>query len=258
MNPTVARYAIISPRSSQLTSAIVLAECVHAALVSLSDGSSVFTGCDEQGRPLRGNGHAHVFCECNEELGLGIGGEITHVTVYAPSGFGRDDLQALQDLKEIWGGDDPAIQMRLQGFGQPEDYGGINHNYEKSSLLALSRRWISRTPFIPTRHPKITRAGVPKRDANGLQIGSPEHELRRLLGLAGFPAPVAVERVAGTVLGGREVAWQEFQCRRSGGEGRRAAYDRGYGFRIEFAEEVRGPVAVGYGAHFGMGGFLTI
>ena len=100
-----------------------------------------------------------------------------------------------------------------------------------------------------------TRAGVPKVDASGRQIGSPEHELVRLLGLAGFPEPVAVERVAGTVLGEREVAWREFVCRRNEGKGRRAAYDRGYGFRIEFAEDVRRPVAVGYGEHFGMGGF---
>ena len=38
------------------------------------------------------------------------------------------------------------------------------------------------------------------------------------------------------------------------GEGRRAG-SVGYGFRIEFPESVQGPVALGYGAHFGMGGF---
>lgn len=117
-------------------------------------------------------------------------------------------------------------------------------------------RWVSRTPFVPTRHAKRTRAGVPKRDASGLQIGSPEHELRRLLGLAGFPEPVAVEPAGFTRLSRREVPWQEFQCRRIGGKGRRVAYDRGgYGFRIEFAEAVRGPVAVGYASHFGIGMF---
>lgn len=108
---------------------------------------------------------------------------------------------------------------------------------------------------MPTRHPKVTRAGVPKRDEKGLQIGSPEHELRRLLRLAGFPEPVAVEPVAGTRLGEREVPWREFLRLRENGEGRRAADGRGYGFRVEFPVEVKGPVAVGYGAHFGMGGF---
>lgn len=103
-----------------------------------------------------------------------------------------------------------------------------------------------------------TRAGVPKVDESGLQIERTEHELVRLLGLAGFPAPVAVERVAGTFLGGREVAWREFVCRRNEGKGRRTAYDRCYGFRIEFAEDVRGPVAAGYGEHFSLGIFEPV
>jgi len=248
--PTVARFIVASPSSPKLTYALVLAERIHLALVQLSNGSSVFTGCDSSHKPLHGHRHAHIFCECNEEPGSSSCGEITHVTVYASSGFGRDDLQALQCLKEVWGSDDPAIRLQLLDLGQPEDF------ESSSPLLAESRVWVSRTPFVPVRHPKVTRAGVPKVDASGLQIGSPEHELVRLLGLAGFPEPVAVERVAGTILGGREVAWREFVCRRNEGKGRRAAYDRGYGFRIEFAEDVRGPVAAGYGEHFGMGGFV--
>jgi len=37
--------------------------------------------------------------------------------------------------------------------------------------------------------------------------------------------------------------------------GRPEANGTRYGFRIEFPEAVQGPVAVGYAAHFGMGGF---
>jgi hypothetical protein len=66
-----------------------------------------------------------------------------------------------------------------------------------------------------------------------------------------------VEPVAGTCLPGREVAWREFLCRREKGEGRRAADGRGYGFRVVFSAAVRRPVAMGYGAHFGMGGFVN-
>jgi len=92
---------------------------------------------------------------------------------------------------------------------------------------------------------------VPKCDERGLQIGGPEHELRRLLALAGLPEPVAVGPVAGTMLGGREVAWREFLRQRSGGGPAKA----GYGFRIEFPEAVAGPVVLGRESHFGMGGF---
>jgi CRISPR-associated protein Csb2 len=256
--PTVARFAVVSQSPPQLTETIILADRVHAALVSLSNGLSIFSGCDDQGRPLQGNRHAHVFCESNKGLGKGTCGEITHITIYAPMGFESEDQRALQNLNEVWSGDEIRVKLLLLGLGLQQDFGGLDLGRGQCPLLVSSRSWVSRTPFVPTRHPKISRAGAIKRDSTGLQIGSPEHELVRLLGLAGFPVPVAVERVAGTVLCGREVAWQEFQCRRSGGEGRRAAYDRGYGFRIEFAEEVRGPVAVGYASHFGMGVFMPI
>jgi CRISPR-associated protein Csb2 len=255
MKPTVAHYAVASDRPPHLTETIVLAETVHAALVSLSNASSVFTGCDEQGMPLKGNRHAHVFCESNNAPGKGSGGEITNVTIYAPMGFESEDQRALLDLNRVWGADDIEVHVTLLRLGQPQDYGGQDLERGESPLLAKSKYWISRTPFMPTRHPKVTRAGALKRDASGLQIGCPEHDLLRLLEQAGFPRPLKVETVAGTSLGGRNIPWHAFLRRRETGKGRPAANGAGYGFRIEFPEAVQGPVAVGYGAHFGMGGF---
>ncbi len=163
IRPTVARFAVASKNSPQLTDTIILADRVHAALVSLSNGSSIFTGCDEQGRPLQGNRHAHVFCESNNALAKGIDGEITHITIYAPAGFESEDQRAVQDLNRVWGGDDLEIQVILLGFGQPQDFGGTDLERGQCPLLARSRAWVSRTPFIPTRHPKVTRAGALKR-----------------------------------------------------------------------------------------------
>ncbi|NPV63075.1 MAG: type I-U CRISPR-associated protein Cas5/Cas6 [Methanotrichaceae archaeon] len=255
-HPTVARF-ILSGRPPRLTEALSLAERAHAALVELSDGSSVFTGCDDSKMPLKGHTHAFIFSESNQASGRGQNGEITHLTIYAPAGFDQRDRSALEGLWEIRGSG-IQVALVLQGVGRPEDFGGANVVRGQSPLLAESRTWVSRTPFVSTRHPKVTRAGVPKRDESGLQIGSPEHELRRLLRLSGYPEPVAAKPVSVTALGGREVPWQEFCCRRTSGQGRRSAYDRGYGFRIEFPEAVRGPVAVGYGVHFGMGGFEAL
>jgi CRISPR-associated protein Csb2 len=251
---TVARFALVSRDPPRLTEALFLAEQVHAALVNLSDGSSTFTGCDENGQPLQGNLHAYILCESNQCLGGGHGGEVTHVTVHAPSGFSPEDKKALECFKEVWGAG-LAAQVVLLGMGQPEEFGGFDLHKGESPLLALSRSWVSLTPFIPTRHPKATRAGVPKVDSNGLQIGCPEHDLRRLLRLDGLPGPVAVEPVSWTELGGKKVSWQRFRKERCSGDGRRAG-GLGYGFRVEFPEPVRGPVAVGYGAHFGLGMFV--
>jgi len=252
--PTVGRYAV-GGRPPRLTDGIILAERVHAALVELSDGSSTFTGCDEAGKPLAGHGHAYVLPESVEALGRGRGGEVTHLTVYAPAGFGSREIGALEALREV-GGSGLDLQLTLLGLGQPESFGGSEAAGGASPLLAESRTWVSRTPFIPTRYPKATRAGAPKLDPAGRQIGSPEHELRRLLGLAGFPEPAAVEPVSSTEIAGERVEWASFRRARNSGAGRRAG-SAGYGFRIEFAEAVRGPVVVGYGAHFGMGGFVA-
>ncbi|MBP7069573.1 MAG: hypothetical protein KBA97_00705 [Methanothrix sp.] len=60
-----------------------------------------------------------------------------------------------------------------------------------------------------------------------------------------------VEPVAGTMLGGQQVAWREFLHQRSGG----GSAKTGYGFRIEFPEAVAGPVVLGEASHFGMVGF---
>lgn len=226
----------------RLTSALLLAERIHLALVDLSNGSPIFTGCDSLRRPLQGHQHAYIFCDSDPDS---IRGEITGAIVYARMGFGQKDQEALQSLGRVWGPVDLEVNLALQGMGSREDFA------EESPLLAWSRCWVSRTPFLPGRHAKRTRAGVPKVDARGLQIGGPEHELRRLLELAGLPEPLAIEPVAGTRLGGREVAWREFLRQRSGG----GPAKTGYGFRIEFPEAVAGPVALGYAGHFGMGGF---
>jgi len=133
---------------------------------------------------------------------------------------------------------------------------GLDESKGESPLLAKSVSWISRTPFVSTRHPKATKTGVQKLDENGLQIGSAEHELRRLLEIIGFPAPTSVEPVSSTDLAGHETRWLKFRRDRNHGDGRRAAGGYGYGFRIRFPEPVPGPIALGYGAHFGLGLFV--
>lgn len=257
--PSIARFLVSGDQPLKLTMALPLAEIIHLALVELSNGSRLFTGCDSSHSPLKGHEHAYIFCESNLSQGKGSQGDITHVTVFSLSGFSSHDENVLQNLKHIYGALVPDVHLSLMRMGRPRDFGGTDPDLGPCPLLAKSSTWVSRMPFVPARHPKVTRAGVPKRDATGLQIDSPEHELRRLLGLAGFPVPSVVESVSCTSLGGRNVCWSSFHTQRENNyEAKRAVGRVGYGFRIQFPEPVQGPVAVGYAAHLGLGSFVAV
>lgn len=99
--------------------------------------------------------------------------------------------------------------------------------YEDASLLGRGRVWRSWSPFCGSRH--------------GEEL---EAQLRRECGLRGLPE-VRVEAVVGD--GG------EMGLARPGRKG--PAGGAGF-FRLEFAEEVDGPLCLGANSHFGMGRFL--
>lgn len=259
---TVARYAVASQVPPRLTNAVGFADAVHKCLMKHSDGRAVFAG-REGDRIMNGHRHAHVMCEAN-----GRHGGVTHVTVYAPMGFDAEAREALERFsgRGVWDHSRHDAQLVLLGVGAPEDFAGWNTGAGQCALLVESTRWVSRTPFVPTRYRKRTKRGEPKLDERGLQIGSPEHDLRRLLAGQRLPPVVSAQATSGTDLtgdgvttpgGGREVSWLEFRVVRPNGGGVRSAA-RGYGFQLEFAEPVRGPIAVGYGAHFGLGLFAPV
>jgi CRISPR-associated protein Csb2 len=247
--PTVARFALASQVRPRLTDAVSLAERVRVALMARSDGAPIFSGKDALGNPRRGHGHTFILPEAN-----GAHGRITHVTLYAPDGFNRTERDALSGLRKLWGRDGHDIQLVLLGVGQREDFAGTNLEAGQCPLFVRSERWMSRTPFVPTRHAKTNRRGTPKLDENGLQIGSAEHDLRRLLRSANLELS-SVESIDATNLSGKHTRWLDFNTVRHTGGGARGA-SRGFGFRLVFPRPVLGPIAVGYGAHFGLGMFV--
>jgi CRISPR-associated protein Csb2 len=223
---------------------VAVAEKVREALQKHSDGAAVFSGKAAGGELLRGHEHAFIFYEAGRD------GRIRHITLYAAMGFDDRAQTALDRLVKVWGHGGADLHLALTGVGHRRDFAGRNTAAGQCPLLDEARTWISHTPFVPTRHAKA------KLDARGLQIGSPEHDLRRLIGER-FAEPVDVASVRETILGGQATPWSAFRTRRSRGGGRLSTA-AGYGFRVEFAEPVRGPIAVGYGAHFGLGVFTPV
>ena len=249
--PTVARFALASTVPPSITKALAVGEQVHTVLCSktISDGHPIFTGAGSSGHQ-----HAHVFCESvNHPLG-----HVTHVTVFAAGGFDADAVKALRNILWTWGFKRHELRLVLQGIGQPSDFADCK-------LFGRSDKWQSVTPFVSTRHAKTFRDGRPKIDANGWQTGSAAHDLLRLLALEPNLHGAKIfkqldERNRPFVFGEngeRRFHSLQFQTLRHGGGGSRG-HDNGTGFTIEFPKPVCGPIAVGYGSHFGLGLFQPI
>ncbi|NOY90991.1 MAG: type I-U CRISPR-associated protein Cas5/Cas6 [Deltaproteobacteria bacterium] len=246
-SPCAARFAVSGAVLPRLTEALRFGEAVRGAL-----GQSrlrVFHGKDDEGRPLLGHEHAFFLPESH-----GHEGRITHLSLYAREGLDANAQAAIDKLVsgEIRLEKDATHPMKLTliGLGERDELGNTG-----APLFAEAREWCSLTPFIPTRHLKRKRSGAPKFDAHGRAIGSPEHDVLRLFELAGLPAVEHIEPTEGVKLGGRIVRWLDFyRWRARHGRGARGD-SRGFGFRVVFAQAVRGPIAVGFGAHFGLGIF---
>lgn len=250
LQPTVARFALTAKVPPGITQSLSLAERFHQSLCKLLDGtdSPALTGVDADGKPLTGNGHAYFLPECD------LHGYVTHITIHAPLGFSAADSRALSRLRKVWSieGKGAEIDVILLAVGQPADFDPA------SPYFRPARVWRSLTPFVPVRHAKATRAGVPKRDpSNGLQIGSPEHDCLRLLSLALPEAPSARVRNLGARLevGLRSIHALDYQRQRRNGGGTRGDH-RGHALEIEFERPTCLPVGLGYAAHFGLGLFI--
>ncbi len=245
---TVARFVVASTVAPRLTRAVSVAERIHQALIARfrnEPAPSVFTGLDPGGKPLKGHGHSFIFCEA-----AGPRDAITHVTLFAREGFAPPARRALESLQRVWGHGGHDLQLVLLGFGDPRTFSDCR-------LFAAAKVWRSLTPFVATRHPKTHRDGRPKLDADGWPIGSPAHDLRRLLAEASLPLPAKIEPLATLPAGTRRLRPLQFQSQRYHGQGRCGRHS-GTAFQLTFAEPVSGPLAFGYGAHFGLGLFAPV
>jgi len=265
--PTLARYAITGTVVPRLTDALRIGERARHFLMGCSkrvnsdkNSSPVFSGKSHDGSRLDdSHQHAHFLCEAATGSA-----KITHLNVYAPMGFSAKDEEAFARFTRTWGDGGHDLQFVLLGVGQPPDFGGCNEKAGHSLALAESKVWISRTPFVLNRHLKIR--GTDRCDAQSLAsaterelVAALRFELTNRPQFASYADEVKIEphvhRSSGTRLGGTPTPWLKFIRSRKHGGGSNAG-TQGYGFQLTFPEAVRGPIALGYGCHFGLGQFL--
>jgi CRISPR-associated protein Csb2 len=252
--PTVARYAVVSSVSPRIIDAVSVANRVHDALCKWSDQgngpASVFTGIGSDGKRLVDHRHAHIFCEAN-----GPRDNITHLTVWADMGFDEQACLALRRLNKVWGHGGHDLRLALIGIGSAD-------TFPDNKIFGVSKVWRSLTPFVPTRHAKTFRDGRPKMDeATGWQIGSAGHDFLRLLSLNPETAGAKIRQdkviSIGQTPNTRALRCLQFQTTRHDGGGSRG-HGEGGSFTVSFPKPVAGPLAFGYGAHFGLGLFVPV
>ena len=254
--PTVARFSVADSVLPRITRAVSVGDRIRVALMSRSGAAPVFAGHEgDTPNPMVGHQHMHVLPECHRD-----DDRISHVTLWAPLGFDDAARTALDSLTEVWSDQGQGLRLVLLGIGGPDDFPwdpSVDPGRDPGCpYFSTSSTWRSMTPFVPTRHPKTTHSGTPKRDENGVWIGSPEHDLVRLLGASGHPMP-AISSLARARVGRRSVSWLDFQTVRPNGNGRRAVRGVG-GWSLTFDSPQRGPIAVGYGCHYGLGLFEPV
>jgi len=202
---------------------------IHQRLEGSAEGVSwKFSGKDSEGRPKEGHRHAFFLpMDCNGD------GRLDHMLVATPEGFDGLEQVALDELRSIWQEDGrPDVQF------VPVRRGRWCEGMKAGRILQ------SVTPFVPTRH---------YREGRGDYGEWLKGELRLELSRRGLPEPVRIEPLDGAELSGnRRLRWLEFRRNRKGD-----APQSGFGFRMEFAEPVGQPVALGYGCHYGLGLFLS-
>jgi len=193
----------------------------------------VFSGHFEDGH-VRDHEHAFIMPSAN----FNDEGRIDTITIVAKMGFDVEDVRALHQTRRLFGREGHYLDLILLGVGSAGDFGGARPPH--SPLLHESAVWESVTPFVPTRHPKKVR---------GNDVDDIRSQVRRGCALLGLPEPVSVEPLDGE--------WHKFRRRRRDGSGRRGP-DCAHGVRLIFSKMVRGPIAIGYGAHFGLGLFTAV
>ncbi len=221
----------------QMMRALPQMELLHQGL--LSKLGDVFcpelAGRDADGVRLEGHRHAFFL-----PLALNPQGSLDHILVHAAMGLGAEAQRALRTIRSTFtkGGDRPLF-VTLAGLGRLADFTSIGSR--SIPELAESTLWTSRTPFVPPRHLKTKRHTL-------------EDQVQAELESRGLPRAIRIDVLARDQV--VSLGLHRFvRVRREPGRGPPAA--RFFGLEIELERPVRGPIALGYASHFGLGLFAA-
>jgi len=226
--PTLAVFRLRGSSRPAITEAVAVGQSLRSALQARFGGaragraSVTFSG--RAGDRPRDDQHRHAHFLATPG---GDGRRIDRLFVWAPEGFGQDEVVALAGLTYIRLHETPDLQCALTSLGPARDL-------ELPDLLGPATTWRSLTPFGLVRNPKRRQGKV---------VDGPEAQVRRELAHRGLPDPVEVSLERGSS--------HRFRGSKAGSSRlERASLT---GIRMRFDLPVTGPLALGALSHYGLG-----
>ena len=257
--PTVARFRLAGRPRPRIEDAVTIGELTRRAALArfgwrrdevtgrrIPKAPWEISGRDADGKPLKDPSHAHAFWLPEDADGDGW---IDHVSVFIAGGMNDSVRSALDRITRLWlapkhreqedapePGSVKEWRLALEGFGKPADFAG------GARIFGTSRRWRSVTPFLASGH---------------LKASGYAGEVRRLLKRRGLDVDgVQVDELKTIEIGGthrRAIHFHRFRSR-----GREVQPDAaGALLDVTLSEVIEGPLAIGYGSHFGLGLFAA-
>lgn len=233
-NPTLALFHL-QDAGPPLHEAVAICSVLRSALQRKFDRkqtgarSPIFSGHAENGHRQDQHRHAHYLA-----LPDPGGPRIDRLVVWAPEGFGPEEVASLAALRKLW--------MREAGDPLPVALAALGDEWQLrlDAIIGPAERWHTITPFALPRHPKW-RSGTIVDDA--------ADQIRRELAFR----DVGLADCLTDVIEQPSERWLRFRRTRPGSSHRQAPPVAGV--ELRFASPVRGPIALGALSHFGLGLF---
>ncbi|APZ44301.1 type I-U CRISPR-associated protein Csb2 [Acidihalobacter ferrooxydans] len=229
---TTARFILAGKPLPRVEDSLRIGELVRSAVMSRSRkvlGEDQippnFSGHDMPA----GNRHRHAFylpSDSNSD------GRIDRIVLHVPDGMDKNQQRVLAGLERLWSGNGAKWRLVLEEIGDERVGGALTHS------CAI---WTSVTPYLHPWH-------VKKRFTL-------EDQIRRECRERGLPEPIHLERLNEIRVGSRlcgPIRFQRFRARRRNPPDRHGSF-----WRLTFPEPISGPLALGFGAHFGLGLFIA-
>ena len=249
--PRILRFRLEIPEKGvgllpSVTETLIVGEVFRSAVLSIqgrrseAQNTPLFTGKSSDGEPLTGENHAYYL-----PLDRDGDGRIDTVDVYLPRAFSHEEYRALASVSRLYA---PAFRLDAQN---------ILVTFMGDAPIGESRRWRSATPFVLPRFEKLRGTADDRR-----VIDSPADQIRRELSHRELvDVEIEVERGANARIllrGGRTVFAGSYRRLRRRDAATNGPPREAVTATLEFDREVRGPIAIGRYAHFGLGQFVPV